>query len=148
MSPALARYLEERATLLWDSAYDSLKSEKPEVVNTYELILSHFMAKKGQFESVFSRRLEIELSHNDVEQFDHSSRQGQMRNLVGLWLADAVQNNSDTMYQGNDGSHREISAYQTEDDTQSLMATILMAAHETPQASLVWVASCLAIEAS
>ena len=106
------------------------------------------MAKKCQFESVFSQRLEIKLSQNDVEQFDHSSRQGQMRNLVGLWLADAVQNNSDTMYQGNDGSHREISAYQTEDDTQSLMATILMAAHETPQASLAWVASCLAIEAS
>ena len=148
MSPILARYPEERATSLWDSAYDSLKFEKPEVVNTFELILSHFMAKKGQFESVFSRRLDIKISQNDVEQFDHSSRQVQMRNLVGLWLADAVQNNSDAMYQGNDGSHREISAYQTEDDTQSLMATILMAAHETPQASLAWVASCLAIEAS
>lgn len=75
--------LEEKSALMWDSAYDSLKQEHPNMVNSYELILSYFIEKKARLKLVSLQ----ELSLNIIEKSDRSARLAQMNHLLDIWLS-------------------------------------------------------------
>ncbi|XXH00920.1 hypothetical protein Hte_007271 [Hypoxylon texense] len=125
-SPAYT--LEERAAALWDDAYDRLKREKPEMMDSYESIVSGYLAQEA------------------IAQSDPSARRGQMKGLVDTWLGSLTQDNDEDIDDKGDDTPKEVKDDTGADKICSLKDIIQTTVQAYPYVSIIWAASCLAIE--
>ncbi|KAI1819683.1 WD40-repeat-containing domain protein [Xylaria intraflava] len=140
---------------LWDTAYDNLKNDRPELVRSYELIVSNCLSHEDAFQSLPGWLPAAGLSRNSISQSDSLARRAQMRDLIERWLDFSNQKDSEDdktreedefTKEGNDIPECEFKGDFHYGQAHALKEALRTAAQSSPYASLIWVASCLAIQ--
>ncbi|KAI1486282.1 WD40-repeat-containing domain protein [Biscogniauxia mediterranea] len=119
--------LEERATALWDDAYDRLKHDETTMLYIYESSVSRYIEQEGNFDFSLLRQLH-KLPESDAALDDRSTRRARMNHLIDIWLGEPKK--------------EDDSSYEKHSLKEMLRDTV----RKHPYASLIWATLCLAIE--
>ncbi|KAI0849802.1 WD40-repeat-containing domain protein [Daldinia vernicosa] len=109
---------------LWDEAYDSLKTEYPDLLSSYEAILAIWM--EGEPRSLELRRPSM-TRENNIDSLDLQNRRAQMHKIVDIWLSKTD----------------EVTDYTS---IQNLKSTFRSMNVDYPENALVWAAVCVSLQ--
>jgi hypothetical protein len=144
---------EEHVAWLWNSAYDQLMMENPEMIYEYEMVVSNCIKTGNRPEIILRRSSELELGV--TAQVEHQARKKLMDNCLDDLLREAVPSNDDasttsgdTIKSGPDGDTNEAGevAEAFESDARSLKNNLREIVQESQHASLAWVATWLIMD--
>ncbi|KAI1353684.1 hypothetical protein F5Y01DRAFT_322904 [Xylaria sp. FL0043] len=102
--------LEDRVAWLWNIAYDNLSKQSPELLSSYEQIVSSHITKDGLRDLASSSLSHISSDHNISIEADYEARQEMMNKCLAVFLMEPIHNNTEWS-DGRDDSRSSVMHY-------------------------------------